>query len=185
MVGTQLLGVRAVILACFALRILLLYAVGAADGFTRRAIRQGASGCVVQEGDRNPLKSGLLDSFVRPQTLHSRQLRIRWIVLSAVASLLLAGTLAARASLEFERTAGKTRPELGMSTSTRGPGYIGCPSPRQLVWIEVKVSGPDSTIEYETLPVSTYGDHQIGVTFWFDDGLRVAGCRPPAHSHRG
>ena len=39
MVGTQLLGVRAAILARFAPLLLLVYVVGASDGFTRRAIR--------------------------------------------------------------------------------------------------------------------------------------------------
>ena len=136
------------------------------------------------------MKSGLLDSFVRPQTLHSRQLRIRWIVLSAVASLLLAGTLAARVSsspatapitlakgqsvtisvfrlfrdvvrvsLEFERTAGNRRPELGMPPSSTGPGYIEFALPGQPVRMEV--SGPDSTIEYEALPGSSHGDRHI------------------------
>jgi hypothetical protein len=40
MVGTQLLGVRAAILARFAPLLLLLHAVGAADGFSQRAIRR-------------------------------------------------------------------------------------------------------------------------------------------------
>ena len=44
MVGTQLLGVRAAILARFAPLVLLLYAAGAADGFTRRAIRRACGG---------------------------------------------------------------------------------------------------------------------------------------------
>ena len=44
MVGTQLLGVRAAILARFAPLLLLLYAVGAADGFTERAIRRACGG---------------------------------------------------------------------------------------------------------------------------------------------
>ena len=44
MVGTQLLGVRAAILARFAPLLLLLYAVGAADGFTQRAIRRACGG---------------------------------------------------------------------------------------------------------------------------------------------
>ncbi len=44
MVGTQLLGVRAAILARFASLLLLLYAVAAADGFTRRAIRRACGG---------------------------------------------------------------------------------------------------------------------------------------------
>ncbi len=44
MVGTQLLGVRAAILARFVPLVLLLYAVGAADGFTQRAIRRACGG---------------------------------------------------------------------------------------------------------------------------------------------
>jgi len=44
MVGTQLLGVRTAILARFAPLLLLLYAVGAADGFTQRAIRRACGG---------------------------------------------------------------------------------------------------------------------------------------------
>jgi hypothetical protein len=44
MVGTQLLGVRAAILARFTPLLLLLYAVGAADGFTQRAIRRACGG---------------------------------------------------------------------------------------------------------------------------------------------
>ena len=44
MVGTQLLGVRAAILARFAPLLLLLYAIGAADGFTQRAIRRACGG---------------------------------------------------------------------------------------------------------------------------------------------
>ena len=44
MVGTQLLGVRAAIVARFAPLLLLLYAVGAADGFTQRAIRRACGG---------------------------------------------------------------------------------------------------------------------------------------------
>jgi len=44
MVGTQLLGVRAAILARFAPLLLLLYAVGAADGFAQRAIRRACGG---------------------------------------------------------------------------------------------------------------------------------------------
>jgi len=44
MVGTQLVGVRAAILARFAPLLLLLYAVGAADGFTQRAIRRACGG---------------------------------------------------------------------------------------------------------------------------------------------
>ncbi|MGB5103857.1 MAG: DUF4400 domain-containing protein [Steroidobacteraceae bacterium] len=44
MVVTQLLGVRAAILARFAPLLLLLYAVGAADGFTQRAIRRACGG---------------------------------------------------------------------------------------------------------------------------------------------
>ncbi len=44
MVGTQLLGVRAAILVHFAPLLLLLYAVGAADGFTQRAIRRACGG---------------------------------------------------------------------------------------------------------------------------------------------
>jgi hypothetical protein len=44
MVGTQLLGVRAAILARFAPLLLLLYAVGAADGFVQRAIRRACGG---------------------------------------------------------------------------------------------------------------------------------------------
>ena len=44
MVGTQLLGVRAAILARFAPLLLLVYVVGASDGFTRRAIRRAFSG---------------------------------------------------------------------------------------------------------------------------------------------
>jgi hypothetical protein len=44
MVGTQLLGVRAAILARFAPLLLLLYAVGAADGFSQRAIGWACGG---------------------------------------------------------------------------------------------------------------------------------------------
>lgn len=44
MLGTQLLGVRAAILARFAPLLLLLYGVGAADGFARRAIRRSSGG---------------------------------------------------------------------------------------------------------------------------------------------
>ena len=44
MLGTQLLGVRVAILARFAPLLLLLYAVGAADGLTQRAIRRACSG---------------------------------------------------------------------------------------------------------------------------------------------
>jgi hypothetical protein len=44
MVGTQLLGVRAAILARFAPLLILLYVVGAADGFTQRAIRRTCGG---------------------------------------------------------------------------------------------------------------------------------------------
>jgi len=44
MVGTQLLGVRAAILVRFAPLFLLLYLVGASDGFTRRAIRWACGG---------------------------------------------------------------------------------------------------------------------------------------------
>ena len=44
MVGTQLVGVRAAILALFAPLLLLLYAVGAADGFAQRAIRRACGG---------------------------------------------------------------------------------------------------------------------------------------------
>ena len=44
MVGSQLLGVRAAILARFEPLLLLLYAVGAADGFTQRAIRRACGG---------------------------------------------------------------------------------------------------------------------------------------------
>ncbi len=44
MVGTQLVGVRAAVLARFAPLLLLLYAVGAADGFTQRAIRRACGG---------------------------------------------------------------------------------------------------------------------------------------------
>ena len=44
MLGTQLLGVRAAILARFAPLLLLLYEVGAADGFTQRAIRRACGG---------------------------------------------------------------------------------------------------------------------------------------------
>jgi len=44
MVGTQLLGVRAAIVARFTPLLLLLYAVGAADGFTQRAIRRACGG---------------------------------------------------------------------------------------------------------------------------------------------
>lgn len=44
MVGTQLLGVRAAILARFAPLLLLLYVVGAADGVTQRAIRRACGG---------------------------------------------------------------------------------------------------------------------------------------------
>ena len=44
MVGTQLLGVRAAILARFAPLLLLVYVVGASDGFTRRAIRWACGG---------------------------------------------------------------------------------------------------------------------------------------------
>ena len=44
MVGTQLLGVRAAILVRFAPLLVLLYAVGAADGFTQRAIRRACGG---------------------------------------------------------------------------------------------------------------------------------------------
>ena len=44
MVGTQLLGVRAAILARFAPLLVLLYAVGAADGFAQRAIRRACGG---------------------------------------------------------------------------------------------------------------------------------------------
>jgi hypothetical protein len=44
MIGTQLLGVRAAILARFAPLLLLPYAVGAADGFSQRAIRQACGG---------------------------------------------------------------------------------------------------------------------------------------------
>ena len=44
MVGTQLLGARAAIVAWFAPLLLLLYAVGAADGFTQRAMRRACGG---------------------------------------------------------------------------------------------------------------------------------------------
>ena len=44
MLGTQLLGVRAAILAHFAPLLLLLYTVGAADGLTQRAIRRACGG---------------------------------------------------------------------------------------------------------------------------------------------
>ena len=44
MLGTQLLGVRVAILARFAPLLLLLYKVGAADGFTQRAIRRACGG---------------------------------------------------------------------------------------------------------------------------------------------
>ena len=44
MVGTQLLGVRGAILARFAPLLFLVYVVGAADGFTRRAIRRACGG---------------------------------------------------------------------------------------------------------------------------------------------
>lgn len=44
MLGTQLLGVRVAILARFAPLLLILYAVGAADGLTQRAIRRACSG---------------------------------------------------------------------------------------------------------------------------------------------
>ena len=44
MVGTQLLGVRAAILARFAPLFVLLYVVGAADGFTQRAICRACGG---------------------------------------------------------------------------------------------------------------------------------------------
>jgi hypothetical protein len=44
MVGTQLLGVRVAILARFAPLLFLIYVVGAADGFTRRAIRRACGG---------------------------------------------------------------------------------------------------------------------------------------------
>jgi hypothetical protein len=44
MVGTQLLGVRAAILGRFAPLLLLLYAVGTADGFAQRAIRRACGG---------------------------------------------------------------------------------------------------------------------------------------------
>jgi integrating conjugative element membrane protein (TIGR03747 family) len=44
MVSTQLLGVRAAILARFAPLLLLLYVVGAADGVTQRAIRRACGG---------------------------------------------------------------------------------------------------------------------------------------------
>ena len=44
MLGTQLLGVRAAILARFAPLLMLLYAVGAADGLARRAIRRACGG---------------------------------------------------------------------------------------------------------------------------------------------
>jgi integrating conjugative element membrane protein (TIGR03747 family) len=44
MVGTQLLGVRAAILARFAPLLVLLYAVGTADGLAQRAIRRACGG---------------------------------------------------------------------------------------------------------------------------------------------
>ena len=44
MLGTQLLGVRAAILARFAPLLLILYVVGAADGLAQRAIRRACSG---------------------------------------------------------------------------------------------------------------------------------------------
>jgi integrating conjugative element membrane protein (TIGR03747 family) len=44
MLGTQLLGVRVAILARFAPLLLLLYAVGAADGLAQRAIRRACGG---------------------------------------------------------------------------------------------------------------------------------------------
>ncbi len=44
MLGTQLLGVRVAILARFGPLLLLLYAVGAADGLTQRAIRRACGG---------------------------------------------------------------------------------------------------------------------------------------------
>ena len=44
MLGTQLLGVRAAILARFAPLLLLLYVVGAADGLAQRAIRRDCGG---------------------------------------------------------------------------------------------------------------------------------------------
>ena len=44
MVGTQLLGVRVAILARLTPLLVLLYAVGAADGFTQRAIRRACGG---------------------------------------------------------------------------------------------------------------------------------------------
>lgn len=44
MLGTQLLGVRVAILARFAPILLLMYAVGAAEGFARRAIRRACGG---------------------------------------------------------------------------------------------------------------------------------------------
>ncbi len=47
MVGTQLLGVRAAILARFASLLMLLYAVGAADGFTQRMIRRACIGYAI------------------------------------------------------------------------------------------------------------------------------------------
>jgi integrating conjugative element membrane protein (TIGR03747 family) len=44
MLGTQLLGVRAAILVRFVPLLVLLYAIGAADGFTQRAIRRTCGG---------------------------------------------------------------------------------------------------------------------------------------------
>ena len=44
MVGTELLGARAAIFVRFAPLLVLLYAVGAADGFTQRAIRRACGG---------------------------------------------------------------------------------------------------------------------------------------------
>jgi hypothetical protein len=44
MLGTQFLSVRAAILARFAPLALLLHEVGAADGFTQRAIRRACGG---------------------------------------------------------------------------------------------------------------------------------------------
>jgi hypothetical protein len=66
----------------------------------------------------------------------------------------------ARVSLEFRRSSGQVRPELGKFTTRSGPGYIEFDSPGEPV--RALVQGTAHAVEYEALPGGSYSAEHIG-----------------------
>lgn len=66
---------------------------------------------------------------------------------------------AARITLEFRRTHGQERPELGYYSTKSGSGYIEFSSPGEAIIIQVR--GPDSSAEYEAFPTTGYGARHL------------------------